>query len=142
MSKLVDELRNSLFAIQGNSVHGCAEPPFQFPAQQQYRDTVAISPKHANLNCHGCECPLSLYQKRSTVAQTHPTRQRQLEKLSQMPTDQRCTIMTKAPWFSQPACLCPKSCENKDARQMSVMDQETRHAQKRMLTSIGPRQPV
>ena len=47
-------------------------------------------------------------------------------KLLRMPLNQRCTIMTNVFWFSQSACLCPSSCENNDARQMRMTDQETR----------------
>ena len=40
--------------------------------------------------------------------------------------DQRCTTMTKV-FVLHHACLCPNSCENNDARQMRMIDQETRH---------------
>ena len=75
-------------------------------------------------------------QHRGTASTNTPT---QTGELSEMPTNQKCTIMTNVSRCSQPACLCQHSCRNKDARQMRMMDQETRHAPKGMLTSIGAR---
>ena len=53
--------------------------------------------------------------------------------------NQKGTIMTNLFSCSQPEFLCPNSCKHKSARQIRMMDQETRLAPKGMLTSTGPR---
>ena len=47
--------------------------------------------------------------------------------------------MTKLVYVCKTASLCPTSYATNNARQMSVTDEGTRHAQKIMLTSIGLR---
>ena len=61
----------------------------------------------------------------STVALLQPTRQHRKRtivnaKKPKMHDDE------KSVFVYQPSCLCPNSCENNDARQMRMMDQETR----------------
>ena len=54
--------------------------------------------------------------------------------------NQRCTIKTKLVFVFQPARLCPNNCGTNDGRQIRLEDRDAQHAQKLMLSSIGPRQ--
>ena len=94
--------------------------------------------QHTDQNCHGCEGPKNLHQKwQDRDAAAVPPTHRHIKKNIADANGPKMHDDDKGVLCSQPACLCPNSCENGDARQMRMTDKDTKHAQKRMLTNIG-----
>ena len=115
---------NSISGLQASRV-----PPVSESCTKKQVVTLWPVHQHTNQNCHGCEGPKNLHQKwQDRDAAAVPPTHRHIQKNIADANGPKMQIDDKSVLCSQPACLCPNSCDNGDARQMRMTDKDTKHA--------------